>query len=180
MNSCSAGPTNFASRTSRAYSILRGCGGGGSTVGVLACERVPQGTGRRTRHPRADHQPFGYAERSMADNSVRLRSKMLQVCQDVALSALPLHRPRDWRASSTSQREMPRRSGAFHKCGNGMRIQAAQSFERQGRRPSALGHDGLWSWIFANRILTDRILAHRSRCRRRRLSARQIGSGGSA
>jgi hypothetical protein len=61
-----------------------------------------------------------------------------------------------------------------------MRIQAAQSFERQGRRPSALGHDGLWRWIFANRILADRILANRSRCRRRRLPARQIGSGGSA
>jgi hypothetical protein len=80
----------------------------------------------------------------------------------------------------SSQREMPRRSGAFHNCGNGMRIQAAQSFERQGLRPSALGHDGRGRWIFANRILADRILANRSGSRRRRLSARQIGSGGSA
>jgi hypothetical protein len=54
------------------------------------------------------------------------------------------------------------------------------SFERQGRRPSALGHDGRGRWIFANRILADRILANRSGSRRRRLSARQIGSSGSA
>src|SRR5215831_1235671 len=49
-------------------------------------------------------------------------------------------------------------------------------------RRSALGHDGLW--IFANWILTDRILANRGlanrRRRRRRLLARQIGGGGSA
>jgi transposase len=50
------------------------------------------------------------------------------------------------------------------------------------RDRSALGHDGLW--IFANWILTDRILANRGlanrRRRRRRLLARQIGGGGSA
>jgi hypothetical protein len=45
---------------------------------------------------------------------------------------------------------------------------------------SALGHDGRWRWIFANRSLADRILANRSGRRRRRLPARQIGSGGSA
>jgi hypothetical protein len=43
---------------------------------------------------------------------------------------------------------------------------------------SALGHDGRWRWIFANRSLADRILANRSGRRRRRLPARQIGSGG--
>ena len=65
-----------------------------------------------------------------------------------------------------------------------MRIQTAQSFERQGNRPSALGHYGPGRRIFADRrladrILADRSLANRSRRRRRRLSARQIGSGGS-
>src|SRR5262249_231104 len=64
--------------------------------------------------------------------------------------------------------------------GNGKRIQTAQSFERQGRRPSAVGHDGRWRWIFANRSLADRILANRSRRRRRRLLTRQVGGGGSA
>src|SRR5437870_13857442 len=47
---------------------------------------------------------------------------------------------------------------------------------------SAFGHDGLW--VFANRILSNWILADRSlanrRRRRRRLLARQIGGGGSA
>jgi hypothetical protein len=56
--------------------------GGGMKLFPAATEHhqpvMPQGTGRRTRHPRADHQPFGYAERSMAAHSVRLRSEMLQ------------------------------------------------------------------------------------------------------
>jgi hypothetical protein len=59
--------------------------------------------------------------------------------------------------------------------------QTAQSFERfKDQRPSTLGHDGRWRWIFAKRSLADRILANRSSRRRRRLPARQIGSGGSA
>jgi hypothetical protein len=74
----------------------------------------------------------------------------------------------------------PAEAGHFISAVMGCAFQAAQPFERQGRRPSALGHNGLWSWIFANRILADRILANRSGSRRRRLSARQIGSGGSA
>jgi hypothetical protein len=46
----------------------------------------------------------------------------------------------------------------------------------------ALGHD--WLWVFANRILPDRIFANRifadRRCRRRgRLLARQVGGGSS-
>src|SRR5262249_12374811 len=83
---------------------------------------------------------------------------------------------RDTRASS--RKKSPAEAG--HKRGNGKRIQTAQSFERQGRRPSALGHDGRWRWIFANRSLADRPLANRRRRRRRRLPARQVGSGGSA
>jgi hypothetical protein len=70
---------------------------------------------------------------------------------------------------------------AGHKCSveMGMRIQTAQPFERQGSRPSALGHYGPRRRIFADRSLADRILANRSGRRRRRLPARQIGSGGS-
>src|SRR5262245_25168929 len=83
---------------------------------------------------------------------------------------------RDTRASS--RKKSPAEAG--HKRGNGKRIQTAQSFERQGRRPSALGHDGRWRWIFANRSLADRPLANRRRRRRRRLPARQVGSGGNA
>src|SRR5262245_25533585 len=83
---------------------------------------------------------------------------------------------RDTRASS--RKKSPAEAG--HKRGNGKRIQTAQSFERQGRRPSALGHDGRGRWIFANRSLADRPLANRRRRRRRRLPARQVGSGGSA
>jgi hypothetical protein len=64
-------------------------------------------------------------------------------------------------------------------CGNGMRIQTAQSFERQGSRPSTLGHYGRRRRVFTDRILSDRSLANRTRRRRRRLPARQIGSGGS-
>src|ERR1700752_1163117 len=56
-----------------------------------------------------------------------------------------------------SNKKCPAEAG--HKWGNGMRIQTAQSFERQGRRPSALGHDGRWSWIFAKRSLADRGLS---------------------
>jgi|SRR6516162_5980507 len=83
---------------------------------------------------------------------------------------------RDTRASS--RKKSPAEAG--HKHGNGKHTQTAQSFERQGRRPSALGHDGRWRWIFANRSLADRPLANRRRRRRRRLPARQVGSGGSA
>ena len=79
---------------------------------------------------------------------------------------------------ASSRKKSPAEAG--HKRGNGKRIQTAQSFERQGRRPSALGHDGRWRWIFANRSLADRPLANRRRRRRRRLPARQVGSGGSA
>src|SRR5262245_6638824 len=83
---------------------------------------------------------------------------------------------RDTRASS--RKKSPAEAG--HKRGNGKRIQTAQSFDLQGRRPSALGHDGRWRWIFANRSLADRPLANRRRRRRRRLPARQVDSGGSA
>ena len=92
-----------------------------------------------------------------------------------------LHRPRDRRASSTSRFQSTR--NAPPKRGISVVMESAssaQSFERQGRRPSALGHDGRWRWIFANRSLADRPLANRRRRRRRRLPARQVGSGGSA
>src|SRR5215510_6487138 len=62
--------------------------------------------------------------------------------KDRVTGAPPPHR-------DSSQKKCPAEAG--HKCGNGKRIQTAQSFERQGRRPSALGHDGRWRWIFANR-----------------------------
>jgi hypothetical protein len=42
----------------------------------------------------------------------------------------------------------------------------------------ALSHDGLW--VFANRILANRVLADWRRRRRGRLLARQIGGGGNA
>ena len=70
-------------------------------------------------------------------------------------------------------------AGEAGQLGNGMRIQSAQSFERQGRRPSALRHDGRRRWIFAKRSLADRSLADRRR-RRRRLPYGYIGRGGSA
>src|SRR5262245_54113897 len=74
---------------------------------------------------------------------------------------------------SAAQKKCPAEAG--HKCGNGI-SQTAQSFERfKDQRPSTLGHDGRWGWIFAKRSLADRVFANRSSCRRRRLPARQIG-----
>jgi len=49
----------------------------------IITNRVPQGTGRRTRHPGADHQPFGYAERSMASDSVRLRGRVVILLREI-------------------------------------------------------------------------------------------------
>jgi hypothetical protein len=79
-NSWRAGLINFASRTSRAYPSCAGCSGGGSTVFSMECSpasECPRAPAAEPGTPRADHQPFGYAERLMADNSVRLRRRLV-------------------------------------------------------------------------------------------------------
>jgi hypothetical protein len=60
------------------FPVMTAPPGGMKSSRQLINQCAPQGTGRRSRHPGAHHQPFGYAERSMADNSLRLRSEVLQ------------------------------------------------------------------------------------------------------
>jgi hypothetical protein len=64
--------------------------GGGMKLFPAAAEhhQPVSAPGHRPQNPAPQGRPstVGYASRSMADNSVRLRSKMLQVCQDAQLA----------------------------------------------------------------------------------------------